>query len=90
MIPSQFNFVVLGLLGALVYVIMWAKSFADLKTYGTFRHVIVGAAIGYVYSLLYSNYGFPDFIMCFVAGYMGPDFVEALVEKMKPKPPGGP
>jgi len=84
------EFVALGLLGACVYVIMWAKSFADLKSYGCFRHVIVGAAIGYVYSFLYSKYDFPNFIMCFVAGYMGPDFIEAMVERMKPKPPGGP
>lgn len=87
--PTFVNFIVLGLLGALVYVILWSKTYADLLSYSSFRHVIVGSVVGYVYSILYSDYGFPDFIMCFVAGYMGPDFIEALIEKMRPTKPGG-
>jgi len=86
MMPQPMSFILLGILGACAYIIMWAKGFEDLKTYASFRHVVVGVIIGYVYSILHSDYGFPDFVMCFVAGYMGPDFIEALVEKMKPKP----
>jgi len=89
MLPQFVNFVVLGFLGACAYIIMWAKSFGDIKSYGSFRHVVVGAVIGYVYSILYSDYGFPNQVMCFVAGYMGPDFIESIVERMKPKTPEG-
>jgi len=87
MLPEPLSFTVLGFLGACAYVVMWSKDFEGLKTYASFRHMIVGAIVGYIYSILHSDYGFPDFIMCFVAGYMGPDFIEAIIEKMKPKPP---
>jgi len=83
------SFMALGFLGAVAYVIIWSKNFSDVKTYASFRHIIVGAVIGFVYSYLYTDYSFPNSIMCFVAGYMGPDFIEAIVERMKPKPPGG-
>jgi len=85
MIPFPTEFVVLGLLGGIAYVILWSKGYEELKSYANFRHAVVGAITGYVYSILYSDYKFPNFMMAFIAGYMGPDFIQGLLERMKPK-----
>jgi len=90
MLQLPTKFIILGILGALAYVILWSKGFQELLSYTSVRHVVVGAIVGYVYTVLYSDYNFPNQIMCFVAGYMGPDFIEGLLERFKPKPKEGP
>jgi uncharacterized membrane protein YeaQ/YmgE (transglycosylase-associated protein family) len=77
------HFVLLGLLGAIIYVLVWAKSWDDLKKFESIRHLILGPIIGYIYSILVNNYSYPDLIMTVVAGYFGVDFIEALVERFK-------
>jgi len=86
MTPIQIlHFVLLGLLGAVIYVLVWAKSFDDLKKFENIRHLILGPIIGYIYSILVNNYSYPDLIMTVVAGYFGADMIEALVTHFKPK-----
>jgi len=80
---TAIHFTFMGFLGATLYVLVWAKSFRDLKSYEAFRTLVVGAIVGYIYALLYGNYNFPDSIMAVVAGYFGVDFVEAIMERLR-------
>lgn len=81
----ELHFIVMGLLGGLAYVLVWAKGWDDLKSFHAVRRLILGAVIGYVYNFLYSDWSFPNMVMSFVAGYMGTDFIEAIVKKFKPE-----
>jgi len=82
---SMLHFILMGFLGGLTYILVWAKKWGDLKKFTVFRRLLLGAIIGYVYSFLYSDWDFPNAVMSFVCGYMGTDFVEALVKRLKPK-----
>jgi len=77
-------FMLMGFLGALLYVLIWAKRASDLKSFEALRHIVIGVIVGYIYSVLHSNYDFPNAIMSLVAGYFGVDFIQALVERFKP------
>jgi hypothetical protein len=81
---SPIAFAFMGFLGALLYILIWSKKAEDLKAYDNIRHLVIGLIVGYIYSILHSDYNFPNGIMALVAGYMGPDFVQALIEKLKP------
>ena len=75
------GFVFSGFLGALLYILCWTKTAKELGDYNNVKRLIVGAIVGYVYFFLHSDYDFPNGVMAFVAGYMGTDFIEALIEK---------
>jgi len=77
------HFAFMGFIGAVLYVLIWAKNFQDLKTYEAFRTLVVGALVGYIYAFLHGNYNFPDSVMAVVAGYFGVDFVEAVMERLR-------
>jgi len=78
-------FTVLGLLGGLAYCFIWAEKWADLRSFKYSRRIVLGAIIGLLYSFLHSDYGYPDFVMSFVAGYMGTDFIMGLIDRLKKK-----
>jgi len=84
------HFIAMGIIGAVLYVLIWSRSWQDLKQYEVVRHLAVGAIVGYVYGILHSDYNFPNAIMSIVAGYFGPDFIQALMERLKPKVTGEP
>lgn len=83
-IEVTLHFILMGFLGAVLYILIWAKKLEDIYKFESVRHMVVGAIIGYIYTILYSEYGFPDLIMCLIAGYWGSDFVKALVERFRP------
>jgi len=72
-----------GFIGALLGVLVKAKSFQEIKTWGTVRWLLIGILVGYVYCTLHSDYNFPDRVMTIVAGYFGADFVEAIFSRFK-------
>jgi len=78
--------VALGTLGGVTHVIMWSESVADLKKFSSFKRIVIGGIVGFLYTFLHSDYGFPNFVMTFVAGYMGTDFLLSVIEKFKKKP----
>jgi len=78
-------FILLGILGGIANVIISAESWDDLKKFSAFKRTVIGAIVGFLYKFLYSDYGFPNFVMAFVAGYMGTDFLLAVIEKFKKK-----
>ena len=76
-------FVMLGLLGGVAYVIINSDSWGDLSTFASCKRYIVGAISGFLYQILYSDYNFPNSVMCFVAGYMGTTFIEGLTKRLQ-------
>lgn len=62
---------------------IWSRSFEELKRFESVRHVVVGVVVGYIYSILHSDYNFPNAIMSVVAGYFGVDFVQGLFERLR-------
>jgi hypothetical protein len=53
------HFMLMGFLGAFLYVLMWAKKPENLYSFEAVRHLVVGVIVGYIYSILYSEYNFP-------------------------------
>ena len=79
------NFIILGLLGGACNVLLWAEAWRDLAGFESMRYIVLGMITGYIYTFLHSEWGYPNAAMCFVAGYMAPDFIQGIVEKLKRK-----
>jgi len=77
------HFLLMGLLGSLLYVLVWSRSWAELVSYTSFRHVACGLIFSAIYFVLWSEYTFPNLIMCLIFSYFGPDLVEAFMERLK-------
>lgn len=75
-------FVALGALGGFTYILMEkAEKWADLITFFAVKRYILGAIVGYLYNMGYSEWSFPDGLMCFVSGYAGTTFIQSLVNR---------
>jgi uncharacterized membrane protein YeaQ/YmgE (transglycosylase-associated protein family) len=79
------HFILLGGLGAFLSDLIWAEKLQDLYSFEALRSIIIGFIVGYLYQLLYQNYGFPDLVMAMVAGYFGKDVVKGLFESLRSK-----
>lgn len=80
--PEVVVFVFLGLLGGFTYILVEvAKKWEDLLTFSAFRRYALGAIVGYLYHIGYSTWTLPNSLMCWVSGYMGTHFIEALVRR---------
>jgi len=78
------GFIFSGFLGGLLYILCWSKTPKELKDYNNLKRLAIAPIIGYIYFFLHSEYNFPNSIMAVIAGYMGTDFVESLVERFSP------
>ena len=78
-------FIGFGILGAIAYVLINSDELSDLKTYDAFKRYVLGGISGLIYFVLYSEYDFPNSIMCFVSGYSGVSFIEGIVNKLTKK-----
>lgn len=76
------QFVALGLLGGLTHTYMESKSWGDLLKFESIREIVLGGISGGLYFVLYSDHAFPNFIMAFVVGYTGVDFIVKLVARL--------
>jgi len=80
--PEVIVFVLLGLLGGFTYILVEvAEKWEDLLTFSAFRRYALGAIVGYLYHIGYSTWTLPNSLMCWVSGYMGTHFIEALVRR---------
>lgn len=84
-VTTMIVFAVLGTLGAVAHVLIDASSWDDVKKFSSFKTILIGMIVGVLYLFLYSDHNFPNSVMTFVAGYMGTDFIEGLIDKMKKK-----
>ena len=78
-IEQMFWFIFLGFLGGVTHILIESKSFSDLTKLESIKTSIIAIIVGFLYDILYSDYNFPNFLMCWVAGYMGVDFIEKLL-----------
>ena len=78
-------FMFMGLLGGLTYVIVNSNGWAGLTSFDSVKRYGLGIIVGFLYNHLYSDYSFPNSIMCWVAGYMGISFIEGLIYKFTEK-----
>ena len=76
-------FVAMAVLGGLYFVFMVSDSWDDLRTFSSVRHMVASVIAGVLYYSLHGEYGFPNTVMCFVVGYMGPTFVDQIIEKRR-------
>ena len=74
-------FMFLGLLGGVTYVIINSKGWSDFTSFDSCKRYVIGLVTGFIYDGLYSEYNFPNFIMCWVAGYMGITFIEGIINR---------
>jgi len=77
-------FVLTALLGGTAFVLFEAKEWADLRKFKTFRHLVLAAIGGFVWFLLHSEWGFPNAVVCFIAGWFAPSFLESFVRRVRP------
>jgi len=82
-IPEILLFVILGAVGGLTYVFMVADSWDDFMEFGSHKRIILGGIVGFIYFYLHSDWDYPNAVMTWVSGYMGPTFVEQFMEKRK-------
>jgi len=80
-LPLALYFSLLGFLGAVLHVLVEARKLEDLRSFAAARHMAIGAIVGFIYYILYTDYSFPDTLMALVAGYAGADFIEVLIER---------
>ena len=78
-------FMFLGLLGGVTYVIINIDGWAGLTSFDSCKRYVIGTIVGFLYNVLYSDYSFPNSMMCWVAGYMGISFIEGLINRFTEK-----
>lgn len=71
---------VFGLIGGIAYIFFWRVK----ETYEAVRHVVLAGIAGIIYTLLRSEYGFPDLIVTVIVGWFGPDFVSGITHRFRP------
>lgn len=76
-------FILVGTLGGISYVFMVSTSWDAFLEFSSHKRIILGAIIGFLYFYLHSDWGYPDAVMTWVSAYMGPTFVDQLIEKRK-------
>lgn len=74
-------FVIMGLVGGIAHVIIDSEAWSELKEFSSFKRIVIGGIIGYLYYFLHSEWNFPNSVMVFVSAYAGQDFIKALLEK---------
>ena len=76
-------FIFLGLLGGFAYVLTEvAEKWGDLIAFPAFKRYALGAIVGLVYFIGYSERSFPNGMMCFVSGYAATSFIQSLMNRL--------
>jgi hypothetical protein len=83
MLEEILLYTVLGFLGGTAHVFVDSETWDELKKFSSFKSIIIGGIIGFLYYYLHSDYNFPNNIMAFVSAYAGQDFIKALTKKYK-------
>ena len=77
-------YIVNGLVGALVNVLLASTSWGDLTRYRSVRALIIGAIAGYVYFLSVDDpHSRDEMLKSIIAGYLGHDVIEGLIPKVR-------
>jgi len=76
-------FIGMAVAGGFCYVLIASNNWDNLYTFTSIRHVIISLIVGVIYYILYSDYSYPNMVMSFVSGYMGPSFIQQLSERLR-------
>jgi len=76
-------FVLVALLGGTAFVFFESRTWEDLRKYRNVRHLVLAGIAGFVWFLLYSEWGFPNLVVAFIAGWFAPTFLESFVKRVK-------
>ena len=82
-LKETFVFAILGALGATINVVVNSAAIAEFMIFPSIRTIILGLLVGIVYSFLYSERDFPNSVMSIIAGYMGANFIDALIRTLQ-------
>jgi len=77
-------YVLVALLGGIAFVFFESKSWEDLRKYKNARHLVLSAIAGFVWYLFHSEWGFPNAVVAFLAGWFGPTFIESMMRRVRP------
>ena len=80
-----FFFVFLGVIGAAACALRSSSSYKELGAFVNVQRVLMGAIMGFIYYFLWSDYDFPNTVMCILAGYTGTDVLDGIIEKYREK-----
>jgi len=80
-IPTMLLFVLNAIIGAIAYIFFW--SIKDRNV--IIRQLVLAGIAGYIYWYMYNTYTIPNSLISVVIGWFAPDFIEAVMEKYKPK-----
>lgn len=78
--PLYFMF--MGFLGGASRGLIWSEKWSDIKKFKFCKYLLLGGISGFLYFFLYNNYNFPNFIMSFVSGYTGSDFIVGVSKRV--------
>ena len=78
-------FMVMGFIGELLHVITKADSLDDFTKFSSLKRLILGPCSGFIYSLLYSEYNFPNSLMAIASGWLGTDFIISIMKRFNPE-----
>jgi len=70
-----------ALIGAIGYIFFWRIK----EIYEAGRHMVLAIVAGIIYALLRTEYGFPNLLVTIIVGWFAPDFIESIIERVKPK-----
>ena len=83
--PSILLFAFMGFLGGLTHALIVCKTFFEFRRYKGIKLITIGAIVGVVYYMCYSEWNFPNGVMAFISGYAGPSFIESLTLRVRGK-----
>ena len=76
--------VAFSILGAFTNLLMKYRSPHQWLRYQTVRTLIAGAIAGVLYAEMRAQYGLPDSVVSFVVGHAGLDYLNFIIEKLRP------
>jgi len=78
-------YIITGFLAGFCHSLILARGWKDLRSFGTFRRVVVAAIAGFVWFFMHSEWTFPNTVACFFFSWWGSEFLQRLAERVKPR-----
>jgi len=87
--PTAIAFILHGLLGAVLSVLVSSKNPRELAKYESIKDYVLGAVAGYIYYLMHVSYHLPDSVVAVAVGYFARDFIVNVMQWLRQSIRGG-
>jgi len=77
-------YVLVALVGGIMFIFFESRTWEDLRRYRNVRHLVLAAGAGFLWYLFHSEWGWPNAVVAFLAGWTGPTFIESMVKRLRP------